>query len=66
MEIITQCPSCGHNWRCEEYAADRRLRCPNCKKLFKVPKLNEVEKAFNKIKNAKSSVYIDQAGNTYG
>jgi uncharacterized C2H2 Zn-finger protein len=66
MEIITQCPSCGHNWRCEECAADRRLRCPNCNKLFKVPKLNEVEKAFNKIKNAKSSVYIDQAGNTYG
>jgi len=66
MKIIAQCPSCGHNWQCDEYVVDRRLRCPNCNKLFKVPKLNEVKKAFDKIKNAKSSVYIDQAGNIYG
>ena len=66
MEIIAQCPSCGHNWRCKEFAADRRLRCPNCSKLFKVPKLDEVENALNKIKIAKSSVYIDKAGKTYG
>lgn len=66
MNIITQCPSCGHNWKCGECAADRRLRCPNCDKLFKVPKLNEIEEAYDKVTNSKSSVYIDQAGNTYG
>ena len=66
MQIIAKCPGCGHSWLLEASAADRRIRCPKCHKLFKIPNLDEVPKAKKVIKQAKDNVYVDQNGKTYG
>ncbi len=66
MHIIAQCPLCGYCWLLDASAADRRIRCKGCRKLFKVPKLEEVPKAMKIIKGAKGTVYVDEAGRTYG
>jgi len=66
MQIIAQCPRCGHNWLLDSSAADRRIRCQRCRRLFKVPKLEEVPKAVKVIKQAKGTIYVDQNGKTYG
>ncbi|MCK4291779.1 MAG: hypothetical protein KAY65_01175 [Planctomycetes bacterium] len=66
MQIIAQCPRCGNSWRLDATAADRRIRCLKCRKLFKIPKLEEVPKAAETIKHAKGSIYVDEAGKTYG
>lgn len=66
MQIISQCPLCGYSWLLDDSAADKRIRCQNCHKLFKVPNLEDVPKAAKVIKNAKGTVYVDEAGRTYG
>ena len=66
MQIIAQCPVCGNTWLLDGSSADRRIRCRNCHKLFKVPKLEEVPKAVKVIKAAKSTIYVDESGKTYG
>jgi hypothetical protein len=47
-------------------AADRRITCPECGVIFKVPKLEEVPRAARIIKQANSSLYVDEDGKTYG
>jgi transposase-like protein len=66
MQIISQCPFCGYYWLLDDSAADRRIRCKNCKRLFKVPNLEDVPKAVKAIKGSKSTVYVDESGKTYG
>ena len=66
MQIIAQCPKCGHNWLLDSAGADRRIRCQRCRRLFKVPKLEDVPKAVKVIKQAKGTIYVDQNGKTYG
>jgi len=66
MQIIAQCPGCGNNWLLNASSADKRIRCRKCHKLFRVPKLEEVPKAIKVIKRAKTVVYVDEAGKTYG
>jgi len=66
MQIIAQCPKCNNNWRLDAGAADRRVRCPKCRKLFKIPKLEDVPKATEVIRQVKGSVYVDESGKTYG
>ena len=66
MQIIARCPGCGDNWLLEAAAADRRIKCPNCRRLFKIPKLEDVPKATRIIENAKGTIYVDQDGKTYG
>ncbi len=66
MQIIAQCPGCGNNWLLNGSSADKRVRCCKCNRLFKIPKLEEVPKAVKVIKSAKGTVYVDEAGNTYG
>jgi len=66
MQIIAKCPNCGHIWLLDADAADRRIRCQKCRRLFKVPKLDEVSKAVKVIKQAKGTIYVDQNGKTYG
>ena len=66
MQIIAQCPRCRSARLLDSSAADRRIRCPKCGKLFKVPKLDEVPKAVKVIKQAKGTIYVDEAGKTYG
>jgi len=66
VRIIAQCPMCGNAWLLGPDAADRRVRCRICHRLFRVPKLDEVPKAVKVIKQAKGTVYVDEAGKTYG
>jgi uncharacterized Zn finger protein (UPF0148 family) len=68
MQIIAKCPRCGCGWLLEDSAADRRIRCPKCDKLFKVPKPDEVPKATKVIEQAKGkgTIYVDETGKTYG
>ena len=66
MQIIAHCPKCGDRQRLEDDAADRRIRCPKCNRLFRIPKLEDLPKATDAIKRAKGSVYVDENGKTYG
>ena len=66
MKIIAQCPFCGYNWKLEDSAADRRIRCKNCDRLFKVPDMEDVPKAVKTIKDSRGKVYVDESGRTYG
>ncbi len=66
MQILAQCPQCGNSWRLSADAADRRIRCRKCRKLFKVPSLEDVPKATEAINQAKGSLYVDEKGKTYG
>jgi predicted Zn finger-like uncharacterized protein len=66
VQIIAQCPGCGSAWLLASSVADRRIRCPKCGRLFKVPSLDDVPKAAKVIKQAKGTIYVDEDGNTYG
>jgi hypothetical protein len=66
MRIIAHCPGCGSNWLLDQSAADKRITCRKCLKLFKVPKLQDVPKAVKILKHAKGIVYVDQNGKIYG
>jgi predicted Zn finger-like uncharacterized protein len=66
MQIIAQCPRCGSSWLLDEDAADKRIKCLNCLRLFKVPPLEDVPRAVKVIKNANGTVYVDESGKTYG
>jgi uncharacterized Zn finger protein len=66
MRIIAQCPNCSNKWILGGSAADKRVRCRSCGQLFKVPKLDEVPRAVKVIKHARGTLYVDEAGKTYG
>lgn len=66
MHIIAKCPRCGYHWWLDGSAADRRLRCRKCFRLLKVPDLTEVPEATAILSQAKSELYVDDAGKTYG
>jgi DNA-directed RNA polymerase subunit RPC12/RpoP len=66
MQIIAKCPGCGGTWSLDSSAADRRIKCRKCSMLFKIPKLNELPKAIKVIKKAKSNIYVDEDGKSYG
>jgi len=66
MQIIAKCPACGNSWLLDGSAADRRIKCRKCHRLFKIPKLEEVPKAVEIIKKTKGTVYVDENGKTYG
>ena len=66
MQIIAKCPKCTSTWLLESKAADRRIRCRKCGRLFKVPSSDELPEATKVIKQAKGTIYVDEAGKTYG
>jgi hypothetical protein len=66
MQIIAKCPYCSNTWLLAADAADRRITCPKCRNLFKVPNLDELPKAVKIIKQAKTTIYADESGKTYG
>ena len=66
MYIIARCPRCGYRWWLDAAAADRRMRCRKCYRLLKVPDLTEVPEAAEIVSQAKSEVYVDDSGRTYG
>ena len=66
VQIIAKCPKCNYNWILDSSAADSRVTCRRCRRLFKVPKLQDVPKAVKVIKEATGTIYVDEAGKTYG
>jgi len=66
VQIAAQCPFCNKGWLLDEKAADCRVRCPACHKMFKLPKLEDLPKAVKIAKQAKGSLYVDEDGKTYG
>jgi len=66
MHIIAQCPRCSFRWWLDATAADRRMRCRKCFRLLKVPDLTELADASSVISEARSQVYVDDTGRTYG
>jgi predicted Zn finger-like uncharacterized protein len=66
MQIIAQCPICKTQWILDEKNQDRRIKCKKCRQTFRVPKLDEIPKAADVIKKAKSSVFVDESGKTFG
>jgi len=66
MKIISRCPACGNSKLLDEQFADRRVRCSACGLLFKVPRLEDVEKAVKVIEKANSTIYVDRRGQIYG
>jgi len=66
VQIIAKCPKCGSHWLLENGAADRRIKCCKCGRLFKVPRMDDVPKATRVIKQAKGELYVDESGKTYG
>jgi len=66
MQIIAKCPGCCRVWQLDSSAADRRIRCRECGKLFKVPNSDELPRAAKVIKETKGTIYVDEAGRTYG
>jgi hypothetical protein len=66
MEVIVRCPECCKTWRLDGIVADRRIRCRNCGRLYKVPRRDELPKATEMIERAKGTIYVDESGKTYG
>ena len=66
MQIIARCPECCKTWLLDGSFADRRIRCRHCGRLFKVPNAEQVPKAAEVIERTKGSIYVDEAGKTYG
>ena len=66
VRIIVQCPRCGYRWWLNAAAADRRARCRKYFLLLKVPHLGELADAADVISQARSRLYVDDTGRTYG
>ena len=66
MQILAKCPKCSQTLQLSVDAADKRIRCDKCFRLFKVPDLGHMKKAMEVIEKANGSVYVDQEGNIYG
>lgn len=66
MQIIARCPKCCSVWPLDSSAADRRIRCRRCGRLFKVPRPDELAKAADMVERTKGTIYVDEAGRTYG
>jgi len=66
MKLLAGCPNCGCALQLSLSAADRRLTCPACGRKFKVPALENLQKALSVADAAKGAVYVDENGNVYG
>ena len=66
MQIIAKCPKCGSIWLLDGDFTDRRVKCSDCGRLFKVPSTKELPEAAEMIKKAKGRLYVDESGNIYG
>ena len=66
MQIISKCPKCGTPILLDSSAADRRITCPKCRRLYKLPKLEELPNAAKILDLSKGTVYVDKDGKTYG
>jgi transposase-like protein len=66
MHILAKCPGCNRKMELDVQSLDRRLRCPSCGRLFKVPDAQQLEKALRVAKEAGGTVFVDEDGRIYG
>ena len=66
MKLLAKCPECTHSLSLDADMADKRVRCPQCNRMFKVPDMENLDKAVNIIRKAKSQIHVDQDGKIYG
>ena len=66
MQIIARCPRCTSQWVLSSDMADTRQVCPKCRRLFKVPHLDEMPRAADLIRQAQGALFVDKQGKTYG
>ena len=66
MKISIKCPRCYNKILLSSTAADRRITCPKCLILFKVPAMDELGEALNAIKGTRGGVFVDEKGNCFG
>jgi len=66
MQIIAKCPACSQAMKLDESAADKRIRCLSCQRVFKVPGMDELNKAVRLLKISQGTVYVDEDGKIYG
>ena len=66
MKLLAKCPKCLQKLELTANMADKRIRCPKCHELFKVPDIQSLNKAIEIIANARAQVYVDQDGKIYG
>lgn len=66
MEVIAKCPGCQTQWEMDKNAVDRRVTCSQCGCLFRIPMLQEIPKATQVLRGARSCLFVDKEGHTYG
>ena len=49
MHILAQCPGCNRQMELDVQSLDRRLRCPSCGRLFKVPDAQQLERNYKNL-----------------
>ncbi|MCF7954398.1 MAG: hypothetical protein K9M75_01215 [Phycisphaerae bacterium] len=66
MKICVKCPRCNDRILLSSHAADRRITCPKCLILFKVPAMEELGDALSAIEGTRGGVFVDGKGNCFG
>lgn len=66
MQLLAKCPKCSVVLELKLSDADKRKHCPQCGRLFSVPDLEHLKKALSILKEAGSTVYVDEKGRMYG
>ena len=65
MKILAKCPACGRVLELELEDADKRKRCVMCRRMFKVPRQDQLEKALKIIETASGAVFVDESGRVF-
>lgn len=65
MKILAKCPACGRILELELEDADKRKRCAMCGRMFKVPRLDKLQKAMEIIETASGAVFVDENGRVF-
>ncbi|HSV27294.1 MAG TPA: hypothetical protein VLH60_05320 [Sedimentisphaerales bacterium] len=66
MKVLAKCPQCSRVAELGADAPDRRLKCAQCGRRFKVPAWSELEDAARIIRTDNGAIYIDENGRVYG
>jgi DNA-directed RNA polymerase subunit RPC12/RpoP len=66
MQILVQCALCSYSFYLDADWVDKRVSCPQCKRLLKVPSAAELSKPLTILKNIGSHAYIDKDGRMFG
>jgi hypothetical protein len=66
MKMCVKCPCCSDRILLSSHAADRRITCPKCLTLLKVPAMDELGEALSAIEGTHGGVFVDGKGNCFG